>query len=76
MAECKRCSFLETRCHSILGHNIHGNFKKNVLKKCSMFRVGGVYSEEVHLYGKVECTSTNHSKYGGVHSKDMFDLIG
>ena len=23
-------------------------------KKCSMFKVGGVYSKEVHLYGKVD----------------------
>jgi hypothetical protein len=31
-------------------------------KKPSMFMVGGVYSEEMHFYGKLECTSVNRSK--------------
>jgi hypothetical protein len=41
---------------------IHMENLRRVLKKRSMFKVGGVYSEEVHLYGEVECTSTNCSK--------------
>ena len=60
MAECGRCIILGIGCHPILGHNTQGKFEKNIKKNHSMFKVGGVCSEEVHLYGKVE--STNRSK--------------
>ena len=60
--ECRRCIILGTGCRSILGRNTQGNFEKSFKKKHLMFKVGGVYSEEVHLYGKVKCTSTKHSK--------------
>ena len=42
----------------------------------SMFKVWGVYWEVVHLYAKIECTSTGCSKYEGVHSEEVLDLIG
>ena len=56
------CTILGLGCHSILRRITHDNFEKSVKIKCSMFKVGGVYSKEVHLYDKVECTSTNYSK--------------
>ena len=56
VVECRRCTILGSEYHSILGRNTHGRFEKSVKKKCSMFKVRGVYSKEVHLYGKVECT--------------------
>ena len=39
-----------------------------------MFNVQGqgVYSEELHLYGKIECMSTNRSKEGG--AQEVFNL--
>ena len=61
MVECQSCTILGTGGRSILGRSSQGNFERSVKKKRLMFKVGGVYSEEVHLYGKVEFTSTNCS---------------
>lgn len=40
----------------------HKEILRSVKERCSMFNVGGVYLKEVHLYGEVECTSTDRSK--------------
>ena len=41
---------------------IHMDFFEKSVKKTFNFKGWGVYSKKVHLYGKVKCTSTNHSK--------------
>jgi hypothetical protein len=48
----------------------HGIFERSVKKKQSMFKVGGLYSEVVHLYAKIECTSTT------VQNKEVLNLTG
>jgi hypothetical protein len=50
-----------------LGRNSHGNFEKSV-KKTFNVQGWGVYSEEVHLYGEVECTVHPQT----VQSKEVF----
>jgi hypothetical protein len=41
---------------------VHIEILRGVLKKSSIFKVVGVYSEGVQLYAKIKCMSTNCSK--------------
>ena len=74
MAGFRRCTILGIGGRSILGHNTHGNFERSGPKKMFNVQSCGVYSEKVHLYGKVECMSTNRSKSEGVRSEEVFNL--
>ena len=40
VADCRRCIVLGTGGRSILGHITQGYFERNVIKKCSVFKVG------------------------------------